>query len=128
MIRVTAAILVKNGKVFIAKRNSSDKLANKWEFPGGKVEAGETFEQCLRRELLEEFGIIAEIGEFFGESIYCYKDAEICLLGFWAYWKSGQLSPSVHNEYKWVYPKELIKYDFAPADLPFVRKLRSEGI
>ena len=55
--KVTAAILSKDGKLLIAKRNSSDILANKWEFPGGKIENGETAEACLQRELMEEFEI-----------------------------------------------------------------------
>ncbi len=55
MIQVTAAILVKDNKFLIAKRPAHDKLANKWEFPGGKIEDGETPEECLKRELYEEF-------------------------------------------------------------------------
>jgi 8-oxo-dGTP diphosphatase len=60
--RVTAAILRKEGKILIAKRQSGDAFEGKWEFPGGKIEEGETPEQCLRRELFEEFGIDASIG------------------------------------------------------------------
>ena len=70
MINVTAAIMERNGKIFIAKRSSNSRLPNKWEFPGGKVEVGETPEQCLRRELKEEFDIEVTIGDFVGSNIY----------------------------------------------------------
>ncbi|NSW92570.1 MAG: NUDIX domain-containing protein [Firmicutes bacterium] len=57
MVKVTAALIVKDNQILIAKRKSNAKLANKWEFPGGKIEAGETPEECLRRELKEELNI-----------------------------------------------------------------------
>ena len=69
MIKVTAAVLIKDGRILIAKRKANDKLANKWEFPGGKIELGESPEECLRREMWEEFQIKISVAEFFGESI-----------------------------------------------------------
>jgi hypothetical protein len=72
MIKVTAAILVKDRKVLIAKRKSTDKLPDKWEFPGGKIEPDETPQDCLAREMEEEFGITVSVGEFLGESVYHY--------------------------------------------------------
>jgi 8-oxo-dGTP diphosphatase len=69
MINVTAAIIERDGKILIAKRSSTSSLPNKWEFPGGKVEAGETTEECLARELWEEFNVEVTVGEFFTESI-----------------------------------------------------------
>ena len=57
IVKVTAAILEKDGRIIIAQRKSSDHLSGKWEFPGGKIEAGESPEECLARELNEEFGI-----------------------------------------------------------------------
>ena len=63
MTTVTCAIIEKEGKILIARRAEDQKLAGKWEFPGGKVEDGESPEECLKRELEEEFGIQAEVGE-----------------------------------------------------------------
>lgn len=126
MKQVTAAIITKDNLILIAKRGSTDKLANMWEFPGGKVEKGESPEECLRREIKEEFNIEIEVGDFFGESIYDYEYDSIRLLAYWAYWKSGIIVPLVHDEYRWVSTKELMNYDFAPADIPFVEKLRGE--
>ncbi len=72
MKRVTAAIIVKKNHIFLAQRPAGDPLAGKWEFPGGSIEPGETPEQCLTRELCEEFGIRATVGRFFCESRYSY--------------------------------------------------------
>ncbi len=65
MKKVTAAIIIKDGLFFIAKRRKADTLANKWEFPGGKIENGETAEECLKREIEEELRIKVRIGDFF---------------------------------------------------------------
>ena len=64
MKTVTAAILIIDGRILIAKRRLGDRLAEKWEFPGGKIEQGETPEQCLGREMQEEFQIQVSIGKF----------------------------------------------------------------
>ena len=72
MIDVTAAILNYNERLLIAQRKATGKLPNKWEFPGGKVESGETPEDCLKREMEEEFSIDVSVGEYLGESIYHY--------------------------------------------------------
>ena len=65
---VTAAILIKDNRILIAKRRINDKLAGNWEFPGGTIEYEETPEECLRREMKEEFDIDVTVGEYFGES------------------------------------------------------------
>ena len=124
MKKVTAAILIKDGLFFIAKRKKADKLANKWEFPGGKIENGETAEQCLKREIEEELKINVRIGAFFGESFYQYPQGAIQLLAYWVYWESGSIELMAHDEYKWVSLSELDYYDFAPADIPLVKKLK----
>lgn len=121
---VTAAILKHNGKILIAKRAASDKLANMWEFPGGKVEPNETPEESLKREMEEEFGIIVSIGEYVGESIYKYDDhGAIRLLAFKVAWDHGDLVPMVHDDVKWVTAEMLSGFDFLPADIPFVKQL-----
>ncbi|TYO91688.1 (deoxy)nucleoside triphosphate pyrophosphohydrolase [Desulfallas thermosapovorans] len=109
MKTVTAAILMKNGHVLIAKRGYDGNAAGKWEFPGGKIEAGETPEECLRREMKEEFCIDVEVKEFFGKSIYRYENVTINLLAYWTRWVSGNIFPTVHTEYRWVKPKDLVK-------------------
>lgn len=120
---VTCAILARNGKLLIARRPAADKLANKWEFPGGKVEDRETPEACLARELLEELGIEVRVGALLGENVHYYGDGAIRLLAYRTFWEAGELKAQVHDEIRWVSLQELDHYDFAPADLPFVKKL-----
>jgi len=124
IVLVTAAILSRDSQVFIAKRKPDDRLPNKWEFPGGKVEGNESPEECLKREMKEEFGIDVSIGEHLGESVYDYGHASIKLLVYRTFWIGGDIYPKDHDDFRWVLPDKLNEYDFAPADLPFVDKLR----
>lgn len=128
LISVTAAILSKGNKVLIARRKSTAHQAGKWEFPGGKIEPGETPEACLRRELQEELGIDTRIGRFLAESIYHYDTVSIRLLAFRATLIEGRLEPNDHDAIAWVAPHQMDRYDFAPADLPFVEMLRGGAI
>jgi 8-oxo-dGTP diphosphatase len=121
---VTAAILFKDGKILIAQRDKGDRLADKWEFPGGKVEVGETPEECLAREMFEEFRIIVSVSDFLGESIYHYDHGSIRLLAYRAIYESGEFSLETHADFAWVTVAQLEEYDFAPADLPFVLMLQ----
>jgi len=122
-INVTAAIIEREGRFLIAKRKKGKHLENKWEFPGGKVELGESHEECLRRELKEEFGITAKINNFVAESIFDYGDRMIRLLGYHVEYISGDFKLNVHDEIKWILPDEFDKFDFAEADLPLVEKV-----
>lgn len=120
---MTAAILWKEGQVLIGERPVEDGLAHKWEFPGGKIEEGETPEECLKREIREELGIIVEVKDFFAESVYVYPKGVIRLLAYFIQWETGDLSPMVHKEIKWVAIHDLLNYDLAPADIPIAQKL-----
>lgn len=128
IIRVTAAILVKDGEVIIAKRKAGLKFADKWEFPGGKIEVNETPEQCLKREMKEEFDIDVSIGEYLGSSIYRYDHISIELLAYRTFWKGGSIILNDHDEIKWVSLEQLDEFDFVPADIAFVEKLRNGEI
>jgi 8-oxo-dGTP diphosphatase len=124
MKQVTAAILIKDSKILIAKRKADDRQANKWEFPGGTIEQNESPEACLKREMQEEFGIEVAIGEYIGESIYHYSHCVIKLLAYRAHWASGKIVLKEHAAYSWVSSEQLTEYDFAPADIPIVEKLQ----
>lgn len=126
MKNVTAAIIRKDETVLICRRAPGEKLAGKWEFPGGKIEPGETPEVCLRRELMEELTVDTEIGPFFMESTYQYEMGAIRLLGYECKPLSEAFSLSVHSEAVWAPIKTLLDYDFAPADIPFVKRLMEE--
>jgi 8-oxo-dGTP diphosphatase len=123
---VVAAILFKDEKVLIAQRANSDPLAGLWEFPGGKVEAGESPEQSLIREMQEEFCINVEVGKFFASSVFNYDKGTIRLLAYLCTWIRGEIISTVHNDYLWAAINDLDKYTFAPADRPLVEKLKRE--
>ena len=127
MKQVTAAILIKDAKILIAKRKADDRQANKWEFPGGTVEQDESPEACLKREMQEEFGIEVTIAEYIGESIYPYSHGVIKLLAYRAHWASGKIVLKEHADCRWVSSKQLSEYDFAPADIPIVEKLQRKN-
>lgn len=123
MKRVTAAIIMQDGKVLIAQRAREDRLALKWEFPGGKVEAGETPEACLAREIKEELGLDIKVTEHFMTNGFPYETGVIELMAFFGVILGGTMSLNVHADAKWVFTQEMINYDFAPADVPIVKKL-----
>ena len=123
LVQVTAAIIIKNRNVLITQRGQKDRMAGLWEFPGGKVEAGETPTVCLKRELQEELSMDAIIGSFLGASIYHYDHISIELMAYRAYWNGEPFKLLTHSAYQWVPPSRLVDYCFTPADLPFVRRL-----
>jgi len=120
---VSCAVIEKDGKILIARRKSGDQMAGKWEFPGGTIEPGETPEQCLKRELLEELGVEIGIDGFMCSSTWAYDHATIQLLAFKATLLSGKLTLHDHAEISWVSPHELDDYDFPEADVPIIRYL-----
>lgn len=123
MLDVTAAIIIKNNKILCARRKPGFHMARHWEFPGGKIEPGETPQQCLQRELKEELTIHSKVGSFFAESCYDYGSKQIRLLCYFVDYISGTITLSDHDEVKWLYPHELLKLQWAPADIPIVEKL-----
>ncbi|MDD2234538.1 MAG: 8-oxo-dGTP diphosphatase MutT [Desulfitobacteriaceae bacterium] len=124
MIQVTAAIIIKDNKILITQRASGQNLAGKWEFPGGKIEPGENPQQCLQREIREELDVDIEVSDFFAESIHTYQSGTIKLMAFWCRWLSGDFNLQVHSKLAWVNRHEISLYDFAPADIPLVEKLK----
>lgn len=125
---VTGAILKNKGKLLIAKRKAGSHLAGKWEFPGGKVEMGESCQDCLKRELKEELSINVRVGALLGESICHYDHLSIQLLAYRVYWETGDMCIRVHDRIAWVPIYQLDGYDFAPADIPIVVKLKNGQI
>lgn len=126
LTKVTAAILVRDNVIFIAKRGPEGRFAHRWEFPGGKIEPGESPEDCLTREMSEEFAIEVRVGEFFTESLHTFPGGQILVLAYFCRWAGGDIRPVEHEEYRWVTASELGGFDFAPADVPIAAKLMHE--
>ncbi len=118
MIQVTAAVIIKNGKILLCRRAAGENLAGYWEFPGGKLETGENLKQCLERELFEELGVESTAGEIVGRNIHCYDDGEIELVGIKTELKSEKAVPTVHDMMEWVPVEQIPDFRLAPADIP----------
>jgi 8-oxo-dGTP diphosphatase len=118
-IKVMAAVLRRGDTVLIARRKAGS-YAGYWEFPGGKLEEGETPEECLVRELREELSIEARIGAFIATSRDTDAERTIELIAHWAEIVSGELTPVDHDEILWILPRDHHNYKLAPSDLPIV--------
>ncbi|MBU3131035.1 (deoxy)nucleoside triphosphate pyrophosphohydrolase [Clostridium gasigenes] len=130
MIKVVAGILQKDDKILIARKAPGKSLEGYFEFPGGKIEAGETPEESLVRELMEEMSIKVKVNKYVGESIYDYGNIIISLKGYTAEILEGEITLSDHDMYEWVTISEIKSYKLAPADIPLVEelvKLQSKG-
>jgi 8-oxo-dGTP diphosphatase len=123
-VRVTAALIVDDaGRVLVARRAAGRHLAGYWEFPGGKLEPGESPEACLARERREELGIECEVGALRATSVHAYDRGTIELLAYDARWVSGELVLHDHDAIEWVAPEGLFTIELAPADIPIARVL-----
>ncbi|HUJ68660.1 MAG TPA: (deoxy)nucleoside triphosphate pyrophosphohydrolase [Syntrophorhabdales bacterium] len=121
-VKVIAAIIRKERRILIGKRKGGT-FAGKWEFPGGKMELGETPEECLARELAEELGVEARIGKLFLSTRHTYSHMAIEFVTYETEIISGEPCLRDHHEIRWVLPEELTLYDFPEADWPVVEKL-----
>ena len=121
VIRVVAGILQKNGEVLIAQRAESHH-DGKWEFPGGKMDLGETPEEALVRELYEELNVSCKSLEFFYESSVTLGDKKIILQTYLVHDFTGKVKNSVHADVKWVQLSDLGSFQFLEADIPVVEK------
>ena len=128
MLQVVAAIVEREGRILIGQRRPEQRHPLKWEFPGGKVEAGESPPQALRRELQEELAIDAMIADEVERYEFRYPGKDAILLIFYAVARfSGVPRNCVFEEIRWVAPQELLQFDFLEGDVEFVKRLAREG-
>ena len=120
-IEVSAALIFRDGKLLITQRHEKSHLGGLWEFPGGKVEAGETFEQCLVREL----GLEISVGELFEEVSSAYPEKSVRLKFFICKLLSGEPQPLDCAAMKWVEKSGLATHEFPAADAHLLEKLKS---
>ena len=115
MLEVVCGYILKDNKVLLCRRLKGH-LAGKWEFPGGKLEFGETDSEALMREIDEELGIELNIKTLMIENFHDYGDKQINLRMYYCEYLSGEIELVDHSEYKWVEKKDILNYDLAPAD------------
>lgn len=123
-IHVVGAVILENGKVLCAQRGATKTLAYKWEFPGGKIEEGETAQEALKREIEEEMQCSIEIGDAIETTVHEYDFGFIHLSTFYCYLKNGHPTLTEHVSIQWLSPNELMSLDWAPADIPAVIKIQ----
>ena len=114
------------GKILLCRRAAGQNLEGFWEFPGGKVEAQETDQECLERELLEELGIKTKVTKLIAANTHQYENLTVTLLLYITRITSGTIMPTVHDRVEWVHPKSLLDWDLAPADIPLAKIIQSE--
>lgn len=123
---VAAALIVRGGEILICQRRPDQPMALQWEFPGGKIEAGESAEQALARELHEELGIQAQIGPKVTHIRHNYRHGGAVDLQFFAVREfAGELENRIFAQVLWTRLEDLPEYDFLPADRGLIRDLAS---
>ena len=122
-INVVGAVIIENGKILCAQRGPDKSLPLKWEFPGGKIEKGETPQEALRREISEEMRCKIEIGDKVEYTVYEYDFGIVHLTTFICQLVEGEPILTEHVSIKWLSPGELRSLSWAPADVPAIEKL-----
>ncbi|HEY1080317.1 MAG TPA: (deoxy)nucleoside triphosphate pyrophosphohydrolase [Bdellovibrio sp.] len=111
------------GRILVVRRGPGQSGAGFWEFPGGKVDSGETPENALIREIDEELSVAIKVEAFLGENIFAYPAKTIRLQVYWAQMTAGEVQLSEHDALKWCLPKEIIESELSEADRPFVQMI-----
>ena len=124
MIDVVAAVIKKDNKYLIAQRNRNKHFAFHWEFPGGKVDKGETFEIALQREIKEELSIGITIYKKISSQIHKDDKINVKVHYFLCEHSAGEIILSEHEDLKWVTKKELFSYKMAPGDSKIIKYLK----
>lgn len=116
-----ACIAFDGEKLLVAHRNPTGQMGNRWEFPGGKVEAGESDETAIVREFEEEFGVTVKVGEKITETFFVHNDAQVALHAYEIFVPHDGIAQKYtlteHTEYKWALPAEIPTLSFVDSDM-----------
>lgn len=128
VVRVTAGVIWCNDRLLLARRAPGKHLPGYWEFPGGKIEPGESMQACLEREILEEFELSITSGEYIGAETFRYSDRTIELHAFHALAHSQCGPGDSHDQVAWIAVEDLNRYNIAPADAFIVDYLNDASV
>ncbi len=123
MIHVSCAVIMDGSRILICQRAPHKSMPMKWEFPGGKIEADESKEACLIREILEELELNITIGMPLTATQHQYPEFSITLYPFLCKIAAGTIHLTEHAQAKWIEIDELTSYDWADADFPIVKEI-----
>ncbi len=124
-IVVAAAVIIKDGKVFAAQRKDRGELARKWEFPGGKLEAGESGEEAIVREISEELSAKIAVEDHLMTVNHTYETFHITMHAYRCALVAGDMVLTEHLDCRWLGPEELYSVEWAAADLPIVARTKA---
>ena len=122
-IHVVGAVIIENGKILCAQRGPDKSLPLLWEFPGGKIEEGESQEEALQREILEEMHCVIQVGDQVEHTVYEYDFGIVHLTTFQCELVEGRPVLTEHETIEWLAPHDLQSLEWAPADIPAIEKL-----
>jgi len=123
---VVAAVIEEDGRFLLTRRLENVHLAGMWEFPGGKVDNGETHVDALQRELLEELDLDVSVGDLIFNTTHAYKEAHVSLF-FYACARRGTPAPLLGQEMRWVARQDLPELGFPEADAELIRRLTASA-
>lgn len=115
------------GEILIDRRRPTGELGGYWEFPGGKIEADETVEECIKREIWEELGIVIEVGKHLITIAHAYSHLHVTLIVHHCHYLDGTPQPIECDEIRWVTLAEIDKFTFPQANFQIIAALRQEG-
>ena len=127
MIAVVAGLIVRDGRLMIAQRPHGKHMAGKWEFPGGKIEKGETPEAALERELFEELGVKTQTGRIYYAIHHSYPEKDVLLLFYRSSLIEGEPHPIEEADIRWIEEGQLREFDWAEADAPLIDLIANDG-
>ena len=126
--QVAAAVIISDGKVLIARRKKGERHEGLWEFPGGKIEPGETPQLCLERELFEELGLKVKAGQLIAESVDRSDHGSFTIMAIEAQITGGCMKLNVHDQVIWAEINRLLAFDLAPADHELVEMIKDRMV